>query len=238
MLLSVRVLEALSLACFIATSNASILFSGGTVVAFDRVSESLEVFRNGSVLVTGDKIVAVRSTSELDIATLPPDTDVVDITGDIISTGFVDTHRHMWQTVFKTLGSNTSLAEYIYRYSPIAPGIGSIVTADDVYISQLAGLYESLNAGVTTVLDYVEHTWSNSTAEAGLRASIDSGARVFWCYGIFDSTNFTFAEHVANFRDIALNRSFHNTTVSLGIGYDGFNPGVPEQTRTVTALAK
>lgn len=238
MLFLSKVLQALSLAFCLTVCDASYLFSGGTVVAFDISSQNLKVIRNGSVLVTEDRVAALYSAPDLENATLPPEIEVIDITGDIISTGFVDTHRHMWQTVFKTLGSNTSLAEYIYRYSPIAPGIGATVTADDVYISQLAGIYESLNAGVTTVLDYVEHTWSNATAEAGLSASIDSGARVFWCYGIFDSANFTFSDHVANFRDIALSGRVHNTIVSLGIGYDSFNPGDPDQTRAVAALAK
>lgn len=45
----------------IAVSHASILFSGGTVIAFNESTESLQVLRNGSVLVTDDRIAAIFS---------------------------------------------------------------------------------------------------------------------------------------------------------------------------------
>ncbi len=153
---------------------------------------------------------------------MPSDTEVVDITDKILTPGFIDTHKHGWQTAFKTIGSNTSLVEYFARYGEFASA--GLLTPEDVYIGQLAGLYEALNAGVTTILDHAHHTWSNDTAVAGLNASIDSSARVFWAYAFHNVTNFTVPEEIPNFRDIATKASFKGTRTSLGIAYDSFGP--------------
>ncbi|KAK3375398.1 amidohydrolase [Podospora didyma] len=218
------------------TSPSSILFEGGTIIAFNRTTEALEVIRNGSLLVTGDRIAGIFSAG----ASLPPlsaRTERVDVTGKIISPGFVDTHRHGWQTGLKTLASNTSLVEYYSRYSEYAAA--GVLTPDDVYIGQLAGLYESLNAGVTTTLDHAHHTWSNATAEAGLRASIHSTARVFWAYTFHNVSGFEIPEQLGNFRDIATKASFRGSATSLGIAYDDFgrNPNAAE-VRSIIDLAE
>ncbi|KAG9840733.1 hypothetical protein KCV05_g8920, partial [Aureobasidium melanogenum] len=65
--------------------------------------------RDSSLLVTGDSIAKIFGNS--DNVTLPIDTEIVDVEGKIVSPGFIDTHRHSWQTAYKTLGSNTTLAE-------------------------------------------------------------------------------------------------------------------------------
>ena len=196
----------------------SILFTGATIIGFDNATESLQITRDGSLLVTNDRIVGIYPRP-------PPvtsDTETVDARGKIISPGFIDTHRHGWQTGFKTIASNTSLVEYFGRYGEFA--VAGLLTPEDVYIGQLAGLYEALAAGVTTTLDHAHHTWSNATAEAGLQASIDSGARVFWSYAFHNVTNYTTTEQIAHFRALATKGSYKGTRTSLGLAYDSFGP--------------
>ena len=225
-------LSATHLALAAAANSSSTLFNGGTIVAFDREKEALRVIRNGAVLVEGNRITGVFDAPQ---ANNTGGVDVVDITGKILTTGFIDTHRHGWQTAFKTLASNTSLVEYFGRYGEYVTG--QFWTADDVYISQLAGLYEALNAGVTTTLDHAHHTWSNATAEAGLRASIDSGARVFWAYAFHDVPNVTtVAEQLPHFRDLFKKGDFRGTPTSLAIAYDAWAPG--PQAEAIIALAR
>lgn len=220
-------------------SAGSTLFTGGTIIAYDTSTESVEVIREGSVLVTDDRIVSVSSSpgpSNVTLSartnstlspdtnsTLSPDYEVVDITGKILTPGFVDTHRHGWQTALKTMASNTTLVEYFFRYSEFQSG--AYFTADDVYLGQLVGLYEALNAGVTTTLDHAHHTWSNATAEAGLQASIDSGARVFWAYGFHNVPNvgLTIADQIPHFRAVAEARPFDGSPTELGVAYDGWS---------------
>ncbi len=216
---------------------SSILFSGGTVIAFDEATESLEVISPGSVLVVDDRIAAISSAHANE--TVPEDTEVVDITGKIITTGFVDTHRHGWQTAYKTLASNVTLAQYFARYGEYVPAVHQNFGPEDIYIGQLAGLYEALNAGVTTTLDHAHHTFSVETSEAGLQASIDSGARVFWCYAIHNISNgFSLQDQIANYQAIATDPRFKSNTTSLGVGYDTFNSPDIETTRDVIALTR
>ncbi|KAK0716587.1 amidohydrolase family protein [Apiosordaria backusii] len=217
-------------------SASSILFSGGTVIAFNRTSNSLEVIRNGSVLVTDDRITSVfANSSPPSSVSVPSDVEEVDITDKILTPGFIDTHRHGWQTAYKTLGSNTSLVDYFNRFGEFATAALYPLDSDEVYYSQLAGLYESLNAGVTTTLDHAHHTFSDSTSLAGLRASIDSGARVFWAYAFHNVTNYTLEQQFANYRSIASNASYSNTPTTLGVAYDGFGPN-PNTTIITTLL--
>ncbi|KAK2610172.1 hypothetical protein N8I77_003625 [Diaporthe amygdali] len=208
-------------------------YQGGTIVAFDRATEGLRVIRDGCITVTGDTITEISETVPGNFSS---DSQIVNITGKIVTPGFIDTHRHGWQTAMRTIGSNTSLVEYFSRFGEFAAA--GLLTPDDVYISQLMGLYEAQAAGVTTTLDHAHHTWSNETAEAGLQASIDSSARVFWCYTFHNVTNYTITEQLANFRDIATKAEFANTSTTLGIAYDSFDPdGNLEEIRSIMSLA-
>lgn len=133
-------LSTLALLCHAAATGATsvLLSNASAIITFDAKTEALSVLRHSSVLVNGDRIDGLYEGAAPN--SLPNDTDVVDCTGKIISPGFIDTHRHGWQTAFKTIGSNTSLAEYFLRYGEYVAN--SYFTPEDVYIGQLAGLYE------------------------------------------------------------------------------------------------
>ena len=206
-----------------ATQAASKLFTGATIIAFDSDSESLNVVRNGSLLITNDRIAAIDdSPNPQDV---PADTELIDATGQIISPGFIDTHRHGWVTAWKTIASNITLIEYFLRYREAAPQTG--FKAEDVYIGQLAGLYETMNAGVTTTLDHAHHNWSPEAVYAGLNATIESGARVFWSYALHDTmgiADWTIEQQIPLFKEIAESNLFDNSPAELGIAYDGWGP--------------
>ncbi|KAI1380242.1 amidohydrolase family protein [Hypoxylon crocopeplum] len=217
-----------------AVSSASILLSGGTIIAFDEDTESLEVIRNGALLVTGDRIAGIYDTPHP--SNLPADVEVIDCTNGIISPGFIDTHRHGWQTAFKTLAPNTSMPEYMARFT--TSSASTFYTAEDVYIGQLAGLLEALNAGVTTTLDHAHHTWCNERAKAGLQASIDSGARVYWSHAFFGTESYPLPEQIANFKELAKTMSASNDLTNMGVAYDGWTVCPLEDTQAVIALTK
>jgi cytosine/adenosine deaminase-related metal-dependent hydrolase len=233
LLLSISALLAAVLSPAAAAKNGSTLFKGGTIIAFNEKKQDLDIIRGGSLLIS-DGIISAITEGAYD-KPLPPGTEIVDATGDILTPGFIDTHRHGWQTAYRTIGSNTTLAEYFNRYGEFAAD--GIWSADDVYVSQLTGLYEALNAGVTTTLDHAHHTWSKATTDAGVQASIDSGARVFWCFGFHNVSNFPFEQQLAKFQELADSRRFSGQASSLGIAYDAFNPGSAQQTESIIQLA-
>ena len=76
-----------SLPLFAAFAEASsILFNGGTIIAFNRNKNALEVIRDGSLLINDDRIVSV-SASKPAANLLSKDTEVVDAKGKIITPG-------------------------------------------------------------------------------------------------------------------------------------------------------
>lgn len=217
---------------------SSILFNYGTIIAFDHQVNDLSVIRNGSLLVDNDRITAMWPASEAPPVAIPPNTELIDVSGRILTPGFVDTHRHGWQTIFKTMMSNITLVEYFGRFSEFASA--GRLDSEQVYISQLAGLYEAISAGTTTSLDHAHHTWSDDTAWAGLNASIHSGARVFWAYAFHEVANYTIAQQVVNFRNIAKSAPVNDTPVSIGVAFDSFSPATadPESIASVFGLAR
>ncbi|KAH8811359.1 putative chlorohydrolase family protein [Xylogone sp. PMI_703] len=207
----------------IAMEEKSILFQdAAAVISFDSETGRVKVLHDTSILVTGDKIASIFSSSLK--KKIPPNTEVIPSQGKIITPGFVDTHRHLWQTALKTLGSNTTLAEYFHRYSEFAVP-KTLYTPEDVYLGQLTGIHESLNAGVTSILDHAHHTWSHETAGAGLEASVDSGARVWWAFAFhnLDPSPFTREAQVESFLELSRHGPQHKSkTVSFGISYDAW----------------
>lgn len=226
--------KAVTVLQYAAVASCAKLLSGGTIIAFDQGAEQLEVIRGGSVLIEGDLITSVFNTaSPSDISS---DVEVVDCTNKIITPGFIDTHRHGWQTVFKTMGSNTTLAEYAFRYSAFAAA-PSLFTPDDVYISQLAGIHEAVAAGVTTILDHAHHTWTPDHSAAGLTASVDSGARVFFGYTFQTaSAEFGVPEQIAQWKDLASSTS--GSPAELVVAYDGWTDPTSANTQAVIDLIK
>jgi cytosine/adenosine deaminase-related metal-dependent hydrolase len=225
-----HLLSFITLACFSAQLAAAetLLFTGGTIIGFNQTTEGLEVYRNGTLLLADDRIVGIYPAGQSPPLISHDNFKVINAAGKIITPGFIDTHHHMWQTAFKTLGSNTSLIEYLSRYGEYSSA--GKLSPEDVYVGQLAGLYEALNAGVTTILDHAHHTWDNATTDAGLQASIDSRARVFWSFAFHNVTDWTVPQQLPKFREIATQAPFNGTHTSLGIAYDFFgpNPWFPE----------
>ncbi|KAI0839908.1 amidohydrolase family protein [Hypoxylon sp. FL0890] len=212
---------------------SSVLLSGGTIIAFNENTESLEVIRNGALLITGDRIAGIYETANPN--NLPARTEIIDCTDAIISPGFVDTHRHGWQTALKTLSPNTTLPDYLARYRMGAP---STYTTEDVYIGQLTGLLEALNAGVTTTLDHAHHCWSKDTARAGFQASIDSGARVYWSPAFNHTEEYPLSEQIADLKELAKTKSTSDDLTTIGVAYDAWTIAPPEDNQAVVSFVK
>ncbi|KAI5793264.1 hypothetical protein EDC01DRAFT_91753 [Geopyxis carbonaria] len=225
-----------ALTCEASTKSSAILLKGGTVISFNNATESLSVLRNSDVLIQNDRIVSIGSS-----LSAPRGADVINVTGMIVSPGFVDTHRHGWQTAYRTLASNTTLADYFVRYGEFSQA-RQYFSPEDVYIGQLAGLYESINAGVTATLDHAHHTWSPETALAGLKASVASGARVWWSYAIHElpTGNYTVAQQFAHLRTLATTSAavWNGSATSLGLAYDRFASAPAEEVQEALELSR
>jgi len=206
------------------------------VIVWDNASEGLKVIRNGSVLIEDGTITAVLPGQYN--GTLPTNLLKIDTTDDIVTTGFIDTHRHSWQTAFKTLGSNITLLSYLPRFGTSSP-TSTTFTPEDVYVGQLAGLYEALNAWVTTIVDFAHYALSAEHARAALEADLESGIRAVYAhnFGNYDSTNFAFRAQVALFEDLVDDPWLLGSPVDIGISYDGFSGTDMNKTSMILDLA-
>ena len=130
----------------------------------------------GDLLIEDGKIAAIGPA----LAVSSDYAEIVDMTGHILTPGFVDTHRHMWQSIFRYAGTDWILADYANAMWRI---LGPVFEPEDTYLSLRIGLAEALNAGVTQVYDWNHNINSPDHADAAIAAHRDSGARVILGYG-------------------------------------------------------
>jgi 5-methylthioadenosine/S-adenosylhomocysteine deaminase len=148
-----------------------ILIKGGIVLTQD---DSLGELNGADVLVEDDAIAEVGR----DISAA--DAQVIDAAGDIVIPGFIDTHRHTWETSIRTCAPDYSLGAY---FAGILDKFGPAYRAEDVYAANLWGALECLNAGITTLVDWSHIMNTPDHADAAIRGLDESGIRSVFAYG-------------------------------------------------------
>ncbi|MDW6065186.1 amidohydrolase family protein [Streptomyces sp. FXJ1.4098] len=146
------------------------LLRGGMVVSVDPTVGDLP---QGDVLIEGGRIAAVAAT--VDAA----DAEVVDATGKIVMPGFVDTHRHTWQTAFRGIGADWTFDQYrVAMHGTLRPHY----QPEDVYLGNLLGRIEALSSGVTTMLDWFHCSDRPENADAAIQALREAPGHSVFCY--------------------------------------------------------
>ena len=126
------------------------------------------------VLVEGDTIAAVGPNLSADGA------EVIDATGDIVIPGFIDTHRHTWETSIRTSAPDYTLGAY---FSAILDKFAPNYRADDVLAGNRWGALECANAGITTLVDWSHIMNSPEHADAAVEGLRDAGIRSVFAFG-------------------------------------------------------
>ena len=148
-----------------------ILIRGGIVLTQD---DSLGELPEADVLVEGDRIVEVGRELPADGAR------VIDAKGDIVIPGFIDTHRHTWETCLRTCAPDFPLITY---FSAILDKFAPHYRPEDVHSATLWGSLECLNAGITTLVDWAHIMNTPEHADASIRALQESRIRSVFAYG-------------------------------------------------------
>ncbi|MEU8355898.1 amidohydrolase family protein [Nonomuraea sp. NPDC048882] len=147
------------------------LVRGGMVVSVDPEVGDLP---RGDVLIEDGRIAAVGATVDAAGA------EVVDATGKIVMPGFVDTHRHTWQTAFRGIGADWTFDQYrVAVHGTLKPHY----RPEDVYLGNLLGRIEALSSGVTTMLDWFHCSDRPENADAAIQALREAPGRSVFCYG-------------------------------------------------------
>jgi 5-methylthioadenosine/S-adenosylhomocysteine deaminase len=153
-------------------SNQRMIIRNGFIVSLD---PELGQLPGGDILVEDGKIVSVGR--DLDAG----DAEVVDANGMIVIPGFVDTHRHTWQTPVRGVLPCCTLDAY---FTDLLGKIALNYRPEDVFIGNLVGSLEALNAGITTLLDWSHISNTPEHSDEAIRGLQEAGIRAIYAHGV------------------------------------------------------
>ena len=133
------------------------------------------VLREADVLVVGQQIVEIGANLYVPDGTLS-----IDASGGIVMPGMIDTHRHMWQTAMRGYGADWTLTQYfVWNYLEH----GRKFRPEDIGAGNSVSAWESLEAGVTTTVDWSHNLHTPDHAEAAVDALTAVPGRFVLAYG-------------------------------------------------------
>ncbi len=144
-----------------------ILIRGGTIVTGNARGDLLT---NSSLRITNDRIDEITPAAS---ARGAESGDAVDADGFVIIPGFVQTHIHLCQTLFRGLADDLELLDWLRtRIFPFEASHSDRST----YASAMLGIAELIRSGTTTILDMgsIRHEEEiiRAVGETGLRAFV------------------------------------------------------------------
>jgi cytosine/adenosine deaminase-related metal-dependent hydrolase len=128
---------------------------------------------SGDVLIDGDTIATVAPKVDADA-------EVLDVSGQIVIPGFIDSHRHTWEAAIRGSAPNATLDDYFVE---ILDTFAPLYRPEDVYASNLAGALECVNAGITTLVDWSHINNTPEHPDAAIRGLTEAGIRAQYAYG-------------------------------------------------------
>jgi cytosine/adenosine deaminase-related metal-dependent hydrolase len=149
-----------------------ILIKGGTVVTVD---PAIGDFSPGDVLVEDGRIAKIAPKIE-GVA----DAEIIDASQRLVLPGLIDTHRHTWQSLFRNIASDWSLAHY---FTGLHGTVSALYRPEDTYAGNLLGGYEALDSGITTLLDWCHNLNTPEHTDAAIDAHFETGGRVIFGHG-------------------------------------------------------
>ena len=176
---------------------ARTLIRNATIITVDPKIGDLH---RGDILIDGTKIAAVAPSIPADGA------EIIDATNRIAIPGFIDTHRHTWESLLRAAGPDWSLGQY---FTGVRVVMGGLYTPDDNYVANLLGAYEALDSGVTTLYDWSHNNNSPDHADAVVQGLKDSGIRAVFGYGNANAEWFPPNELPTNYADLRRVRKEH-----------------------------
>ena len=151
-------------------------------VAVLSLDEKIGELDNADITISGGRIQGIRPApaDRGPTAEGTPGAQVIDGRGLIALPGFVDTHRHTWQSAIKH--SYAELDPRVY-FAEVLKGLGASYQPEDVYIGNKLGSYAALSSGTTTLFDWSHVQNSPEHSDAAIAGLHESGIRAVFGHG-------------------------------------------------------
>lgn len=145
-----------------AAEKVDLMITDGLVLT---MNQDKAVYDSGTIVVKDRKIIAVGDASLTDEYQAEI---TLDVDGDIVMPGLINTHTHVSMTVFRSLADD--VPDRLHRY--IFPLEAKLVSRDMVRIGANLGNVEMVKGGVTTYADmyYFEDEVAKTVDAIGMRA--------------------------------------------------------------------
>lgn len=143
-----------------------ILFTDATIVTMDA---DHGVLHGADLLVEGDTIAAIGTGLSRD------GTVVVDAADTVLTPGFVDTHRHAWETQLRRIMPDVDdLGAYV---TSTLAGYATVYRPHDMYVGTRLAALTAIDSGITCMLDFSHNSRTPEHSDAAVEALVDSGIR-------------------------------------------------------------
>jgi 5-methylthioadenosine/S-adenosylhomocysteine deaminase len=129
---------------------------------------------SADVLIEDDRIATVAPSLG------PLDAEEIAGRDRILLPGFVDTHRHTWQSLIRHMSTDWTLPQY---FSGVRGVLGKAYQPEDMYAANLVGMLDALDSGITTVVDWSHNNNTPQHADAAIQGVFDAGIRCVWGCG-------------------------------------------------------
>ena len=139
------------------------LIKNATIVTMDPIKQ---IIPKGDILIEGKIIREIAPSIKAD------DAEIINAEGMIVAPGFVDGHRHNWQSLIKMVCVNWTMSEYV---SGIKWALGDSWTPEEIHLSEYIGALSCLDAGTTTMANFAHNTISPEHTDAMIEAMLKSG---------------------------------------------------------------
>jgi putative selenium metabolism protein SsnA len=158
-------------------------FENGIVVT---LGPKNQVLWNGSVVTSGENIVAVGDATEMQKRF--PDAEAIDCAGKIVLPGFICAHHHFYSTMARGMTiPGEPASNFVEILERLWWKVDRALNEEDITLSAQIPLIECIRNGTTTVID---HHASPSMREGSLdlieNAVRQAGMRASLCYEVSD----------------------------------------------------
>ena len=134
------------------------------------MDEARREIANGSVLIKGNRIVAVGTPDEL-----PYGDEIIDLTGHVVMPGLINTHHHMYQSLTRVIpaAQDASLFQWLKALYPI----WARLTPEMIRVSTQTAMAELMLSGCTTSSDHLYLYPNGARLEDSIEGAFEIGMR-------------------------------------------------------------